>query len=169
MKSHSNERRLLWLACGVVCGLGLAYFWPHEPAFASATDRDQKFAICTVDVGPGLPDAVFVLDFSNGKLQGAMLNSQSGQFTNAWFANVAEDFKVSAKGGAKYAIIPGHGYLNVNSAGGGTTTATGLIYVAELTTGTCGCYQFQYRNQVTAGTPLRLEPVNSFPFREALR
>jgi hypothetical protein len=169
MKSHANEQRLLWLVCGAIGGLCLAYFWPHEQVQASATDREAKFAICTVDVGPGLPDAVFVMDFSTGRLQGGMLNSQSGVFTNFWYANVVEDFKVTGKGAAKFAMIPGSGFLNQNAqqAGGGGTMATGVIYIAELSTGKVGCYQFHYRNQVAAGAPIQLEPVNYFLFRES--
>ena len=104
MKSRANDRQLLWLVFGVIGGLCLAYVWPHEHVLASATDRDAKFAICTVDVGPGSPDAVFVLDFTTGRLQGAMLSPQSQSFTNFWFANVAQDFKVGKNG--KYTMMP---------------------------------------------------------------
>ena len=168
MKSQAKERRLLWLVCGAIFGLGVAHFWPYEPAFASATDRDAKFAICTVEVGPGLPDAVFVLDFSTNRLQGAMLNAQSGQFSNYWFADLAEDFKTKSKGGgAKYAIIPGNGFLNAPAqAGAGGTSAIGLIYVAELSTGQVGAYRFQYHNRMDAAEPSPLVPVASFQFRQ---
>lgn len=167
MKSTANERRLLWLVCGVICGVGLAYFWPHEHALANATDRDAKFAICTVAVGPGLPDAVFVLDFSTNKLIGGMLNSQSGTFTNAWYADVAQDFKPAAKGAAKYTMIPGSGFLNANAQpGGGGTMATGVLYIGELSTGRVGCYAFHYRNQMAASEPTPLEQISYFQFRQ---
>jgi hypothetical protein len=168
MKSQAKEHRLVWLLFGVVGGLCLAYFWPHEPAFAMATDRDAKFALCTVEVGPGSPDAVFVLDFTTGRLSGAMLNSQTGTFTNFWYANVAEDFKIGRGGNGKYTIIPGSGFLNAQNAAGGQAIATGILYVAELTSGNVGCYRFQYRNQQQATPPMELEPVSYFPFREAL-
>lgn len=170
MKSQKNERRLLWLLCGVICGLGLAYVWPHEPAYAVATDRDAKFAICTVEVGPGLPEAVFVLDFSTGRMHGGMLNSQSGMFSNFWFADVQADFKVQGKGGAKFTMIPGQGYLTASTStpGGGGTTATGVLYIGELTTGKVGCYKFHYVNNTAGGgEPMQLEPVNYFVFRDA--
>ena len=112
-----------------------------------------------------------MLDFSTGRLQGAMLNAQSGEFTNFWFANLAEDFKTKGKGGAKYAIIPGNGFLTANNqgggGGGGGTQATGLLYVAELNSGLVGCYRLQYRTQMAASEPMPLQPVNSFSFREA--
>ncbi len=169
MKSQAKDGRLVWLLFGVIFGLCLAYFWPHEPAYAMATDRDARFAICTVEVGPGSPDAVFVLDFLTARLTGGMLNAQAGGFTNFWFANVAEDFKIGGKGDkAKYTIIPGSGFLNVGAqgGGGGATVATGLIYVAELSSGKVGCYRFQYRNQTQMTEPIKLEAVDYFMFRE---
>lgn len=167
MKLTINESRMAWLLLGAVFGVCVAYYWPHEPAYASATDRDQKYAICTVEVGPGSPDAVFILDFSTARLTGGMLNVQAGGFTNFWFANVAEDFKIPGKGDkGKYTIIPGSGFLNIGNQGGGATVATGLIYVAELTSGKVGVYRFQYRTQATPGEPQRLEPVDYFVFRE---
>ncbi len=169
MRIQSNENRLLWLVCGVVGGLCLAYFWPYEQAYAVSTDRDAKFAICTVEVGPGLPEAVFVLDFSTGRLNGAMLNSQAGIFTNFWYANVAQDFKLLGKGGGKYTLIPGTGFVTPNAQGGngGMVAGLGLIYVGELTTGVVGCYRFYYRNQVGQSPPIELETVSYFNFREA--
>ena len=167
MNAPANERKLFWLLSGVIGGLCLAYFWPHEPAYAMATDRDARFAICTVPVSPASPDAVFVLDFLTGRLTGALLNMQSATFTNFWFANVAEDFKIPGKGDkSKFTIIPGNGFLNAAAGGGGETPSLGLIYVAEMTSGKVGCYTFHFRNQMQPSEPMRLEPVNYFLFRE---
>ena len=166
MSLRSKERQLVWLLFGAIGGLCLAYFWPHEHVLASATDRDAKFAICTVEVGPGSPDAVFVLDFTTGRLQGGMLNSQAQAFTNFWFANVAQDFKVGKNG--KYTMIPGQGFLNApaGAGGGGAAIATGVIYIAEVTTGMVGCYRFSYVNAPQPLPPTPLQPVDVFPFRE---
>lgn len=165
MKTSSTERQLLWLFCGLVGGLSLAYIWPHEHVFASATDRDAKFAICTVEVAPATPDAVFVVDFSTGKLHGAMLNPQTQTFTNFWYANVAEDFKVPKNG--KFTIIPGTGFLNTPVGGNGQTIATGVLYVGELTSGSVGCYRFGYLNSREPLPPQPLQPVDVFPFRQS--
>lgn len=168
MKSRVNEHRFLWLISGVVGGLCLAYFWPHEEAFAVATDRTDKFAICVVSTAPTQPDAIFVLDFLSGTLQGALLNSTTGTFTNYWYSNVVEDFELKAKGDkSRFTIIPGQGFLNSNAAQGGAggTVASGVIYVGEVTSGKIGCYRFQYRNQIEAMLPVPLEKVAYFNFR----
>jgi hypothetical protein len=165
MKSPAQQRQLLWLTFGVIGGLCLAYVWPHEHVFAGATDRDAKFAICTVEVAPGTPDAVFVLDFSTGRLQGGMLNPQTSTFTNFWYANVSEDFKVAKNG--KFTMIPGSGFLNAPNAGNGQAISTGILYVAELNTGMVGCYRFGYANSREPLPPSPLQPVDVFPFRAA--
>jgi hypothetical protein len=168
MQPRSNERRLVWMGMGLVAGLCLAYFWPHETAQAVATDRDDRFAVCTVDVGFGNPEAVFVLDFLTGRLSGAMLNQQTAQFTNFWFRQIAADFQVQADAAAKakYVIIPGRADL---TSGRGVTTATGVLYIGELTSGKVGVYRFTFRTSKTALPVQTLEPFAYFPFREETR
>ncbi len=169
MQARSNERRLVWMGLGLVAGLCLAYFWPHETVQATATDRDDKFAVCTVETQAsfGQPEAVFVLDFLTGRLTGALLNQQSFAFTNFWFRNVAADFqlKASAAAKAKYCIIPGNAYL---TSAGGATMATGVVYVGEMTSGKVIAYSFAVRNSKTPLPVAPLEPVAFFPFREAV-
>ncbi len=168
MQPQVNERRFLWMAMGMVAGLCLAYFWPHETAQAVATDRDERFAICTVDTQSqiGTPETVFVLDFLTGRLSGALLNQATGTFTNFWFRNIASDFQVQADAAAKakYVIIPGRADL---TSGRGATTASSVLYIGELTSGKIGAYRFQFR---TSKTPLPVQPIEPFayfPFRES--
>ena len=170
MQPHNSERRLVWMGLGLVAGLCVAYFWPHEMAQAVATDRDDKFAVCTVETQTsfGQPEAVFVLDFLTGRLTGAMLSQQSYAFTNFWFRNIAADFQLDAAAAtkAKYAIIPGNAYL---TSGGGATLSTGVLYVAEMTSGKVIAYSFAVRTSKTPLPVQALEPFAFFPFREALK
>jgi len=157
----SVDRRAVWLLTGLLAGLGIASLWPVEQAHAVATDRDQKFAITTVESFPTAPEAVFVLDFLTGRLTGALLNPQSGLFTNFYFRNIAADFN-NAKG--KFAIIPGAGVL---LSGGGATTSSGVLYIAELSSGKVVAYRYPYRNSVEPiDQVFPLEPFASFPFKE---
>ena len=165
MKTVTNDQRMVWLLLGVLTGLGLSTFWPAETVQAVATDRADRFAVTTVDVGPGTPDAVFVLDFLTGRLTGALLNPQSGVFTNFYFRNVAADFIVDPNAKAKYALIPGAGILN---SGGGVTTASGVLYIGELTSGKLMAYRFPYRNsREPINDLLPLEPFAFYSFRDA--
>jgi hypothetical protein len=164
MNPMSADRRMVWLLTGVIAGLGLAALWPAEPVHAIATDRADRFAVCTVEVGPGTPDAVFVLDFLTGRLTGAMLNPTSGIFTNFYFRNVAADFIIDPNAKAKYAMIPGAGFLN---AGGGITTANGVLYIGELSSGKVVAYRFPYRNsRVVIEEIMPLDPFAYYMFRE---
>ena len=98
--SGTNARsRTVWVAMGLIAGLGLAWVWPHEPVAATATDRDARFAMTTIPVKDvtisGFRDnldGVFVLDFLTGRLTGAVLNNKVGRFSHAYFRNVAADF-----------------------------------------------------------------------------
>ena len=172
MQPHkNNERRLVWMGLGLVAGLCIAYCWPHETAQAVATDRDDRFAICTVETQTsfGQPEAVFVLDFLTGRLTGAMLNQQSFAFTNFWFRNIAADFqlKAAAAAKAKYVIIPGNAYIT--NPGGGATLSTGVIYIGEMTSGKVIAYSFAIRNSATPTPVQGLETMAFFPFREAMK
>lgn len=35
VRRNFTEHRIVWLVTGMVFGLALAYYWPHEPAHAS--------------------------------------------------------------------------------------------------------------------------------------
>jgi hypothetical protein len=165
MNTMTTDRRMVWLLLGVLAGVGLSALWPTEQVHAIATDRSDRFAVATVDVGPGTPDAVFVLDFLTGRLTGAQLNPQSGIFTSFYFHNVAADFIVDPNAKAKYAMIPGAGMLNT---GGGVTTASGVLYIGEITSGKLVAYRFPYRNsRVPLNDIMPLEPFAFYSFRDA--
>jgi len=167
MNRQPVDQRFVWLVVGVVAGLCLSYFWPHEPALADATDRNDKLAMTTSqveltnDVG-----AIFVLDFLNGRLTGGVLSNRNGKFSHAYFRNVAADFGVKAGQQASYSIVPGRCSL---PSQGRETMAKAVIYVAELSSGRVIGYGFTYN----VGPPGRkvaaeLIPLDSFQFREAV-
>lgn len=149
---------------GFLAGLGLASFWPAEHVHAVATDRADRFAIATVEVGPASPEAVFVLDFLTGRLTGALLNQQSATFTNFYVRNVAADFGIDQNAKPRYAMIPGQGNL---TSGRGITTATGVLYIGELNSGKVAAYRFPYRiSRTPIPDAIPLDLFAFFPFRD---
>ncbi|MGH7202722.1 MAG: hypothetical protein ACREJB_19100, partial [Planctomycetaceae bacterium] len=95
MEQRVTESRAAWLVVGVAAGLCVSYFWPHEPARAAATDSNDKFALATCNVDlTETTEAIFVLDFVTGRLQGAVMNNRVGKFTNFYFRNIAADFQL---------------------------------------------------------------------------
>ena len=168
MAMATNKQAGLWMMLGLVGGLSLAYLWPHEPVQASASDRSTQFAICTGPAGgvAGLTDqldGVFTLDFLTSDLRGAVLNRQTGKFTCFYRRNLAQDFAINPKSEPKYAIVTGQGQL---SGRGGVTPASGVLYVAELTSGRVMCYAFQWKDSRVPVTS-DFTAIDGFSFRQA--
>ncbi len=164
MLNRVSESRILWLVVGVMIGLGISYFWPHEPALAIASDRNDKFALATVPVSVDL-DMIFVLDFLTGRLHGAALDRQGTGFAARYIRNVAADFNVDPQAEPKYAIVAGRAAF-ANTAG--AQFANGVLYVSELSSGRVVAYKIPYRiTNRPIPIPLQLFPFANFGFREA--
>lgn len=164
MQNREGGTRLLCLAAGVVIGLCISYFWPHEPVAAATSDRDSKFGMMTTQVAAGV-EGVFVLDYLTGRLTGAVMNTSTGKFSHIYLRSVAADFKVDPKETPHYAFVGGRALL---SGRGSVSPAASIIYVAELTTGMVMAYGMDYK--IVRGrvpTPLPFTPLDGFPFREA--
>ena len=160
-----RDHRMVWLAVGVIAGMAIASYWPHEPARAAATDRNTKFALATTPVSIlDTVEGVFVLDFLTGRLTGAVLNAKVGKFGHAYYRNVAADFQVDPKAEPNYAIICGRAQLPRQ---GRLSMATGVVYIAELTSGRVNAYGFAYNESNRAVPPAEMIPLDTFPFREA--
>lgn len=160
MKARWYDGRAAWLVAGVVFGLGLSIYWPHEEAQATAVDRSNKIVLASVNTGDSTSDAVFVLDLVTGRLIGAGYTTQLGGFTQTWARNLAADFKVGDN--AEYVMVPGR--FVIQQQGGGAIPANGGVYVAELNTGVVNMYGFPYQESV----PQPLKPlvlIDQFPFR----
>ncbi len=165
MKNHYGERRFLWLTIGVICGMCLSYFWPHEPALAVATDRDgDRFAITTAGTKAGNAEAVFVLDFLTGRLTGAAINSRSGKFTYAYYRNLAADFNVDPTAKPHYVIVSGTVSLPNQ---GRAQIANSAVYIGEMSSGMVICYAFPFILNNAPVPPQQLMPIDRFQFRQA--
>src|SRR5438128_1307025 len=44
----------LFLAAGLLLGVGIAALWPQRPLTAATSDRNEKFGMCTVVMTDGL-------------------------------------------------------------------------------------------------------------------
>lgn len=171
MHSRIGENRVIWLAGGVLLGLGIAYYWPHEPLRADQGDRNDKFGMLSVAATTaiaGLPgtEAIFILDFVTGRLQGFYLAPNVGQFTQSYYRDVANDLKLDEKGAAQpvYAFVGGQGQV----AGQQGTFGAGLVYVAELTTGSLVAYAFPFTAQNQGVPAQQMIPVSRAQFRQPI-
>ncbi len=174
MSNRLTDNRIAVLAFGLLAGLCLSTFWPHQPLSAGTSDRDKNFGMITVaarDIALGgvsdKQDAVFVLDFVTGRLKGAVLNGRTGTFTNFYFRDVAADFDVDpTKGDPHYAIVAGISQL---PARGRINWANGVLYIGELSSGRIHAYAFPYNATRGKQAPVQMTLVDGFPFRQPMQ
>ncbi len=146
MHTRISDSRGVWLVAGVIIGLGVTWFWPHEAIRADQADRADKFGICSVPCTQAI----------------AGLPSTEAIFTQMFYRDVADDLRLNEKGAAQpvYAFVGGQGQF----AGQGQTWGGSLIYVAEMTTGTLVAYAYPF-SQNNAGVPQQMMPVGKAQFR----
>ncbi|MSR56306.1 MAG: hypothetical protein EXS05_01360 [Planctomycetaceae bacterium] len=171
MRHSLSDIRVSWLVAGLVAGLGIAYFWPHEPAYATNADRDSSFAMVTVSVGTsaaGINDpmeGVFILDFLTGQLKGAVLNRQTGKFASLYYRELAIDFDVDPEAEPHYAMVTGFSQLASRQ---GSTYASGVVYIGELSSGKVLAYAFPWKEAPRpAPQKYQLQIVDGFQWRVA--
>ena len=164
----NEQSRMLWFACGVMGGLLLSYFWPHEMALAE-TDRDSeaKFALVTVSTGPTTGDAYFVLDFLTGRLFGAALNPQVAKFNQFYIRNIMPDFGLTPDVKPRFVVTTGR--LSISARGAvRKQPALNGITVAELNSGRVVTYAFPFSLNPNPEAPETLFIVDGFSFRQAV-
>lgn len=171
MENRSSQCRTVWLVAGLMAGLCISYFWPHEPALAVATDRNDKFAMLTAPISLVSNvvnnEAIFVLDFLTGQLHGRFMNTSRGQFTQQFFRNVGNDFNVDPNNqNVRYSIVVGGGQLSSGTRG--VQPASSLIYIGELNSGKVICYTFPINQRNVRGAQATLLMVDQFQFRDAV-
>ncbi|GAB4151450.1 MAG: hypothetical protein Tsb009_26870 [Planctomycetaceae bacterium] len=164
MVKRFSENRFVWLAVGLIAGLGVSYFWPHEPALATGNDRDAKFGMLTTPMAPNV-EGVFVLDYLTGQMTGAVLNSATGKFNHVYLRNVAVDFNVDPKAQPHYAFVAGQAALPRRV---GVVPGASVIYVGELSSGKVLAYGMNYPRTTRAVPPQKFILFGAFPFREAV-
>ena len=168
MRNIMAANRLTWLAGGLVAGLAIAYFWPHEPTYATTADRDTQFSMVTIPVGASAAgindpmDGVFILDFLTGQLKGAVLSRQAGSFVSFYMRDLAKDFGVNPEANPHYCMVTGYAQMPNQ---GGISMASGVLYIAELSSGKLAAYAFPWKEQGTNGAAIPLMLVDFFPWK----
>lgn len=147
MRATLSNPRVAWLIAALLAVPGAASFWPHEPVYATTADRDDQFLIITVPVGAAAAgindpmDGVFILDFLTGKLNGAVLNRQTGKYAARYQRDLARDFQVDPNAKPHYAIATGYSQMPNQ---GGVPMASGVLHIAELSSGRVVAYAFPW-------------------------
>jgi hypothetical protein len=164
----------VWLVFGLLAGLAVSSFWPHEPLSAATSDREKNFGLMTVAVRDiqlaGVQDkqeGIFVLDYLTGRLQGAILNSRIGKFTHIYYRDLANDFNVDPNAGRpQYAMATGIAQLPTQ---GRVPWANGIVYIGELTSGRIHAYAFPYAQSRVKLPPIPIKKIDEWQFRQPLQ
>lgn len=135
------KARWSWLVLGLVGGVMFTLLWPGKPSLATATDRSENFLMATGYVADaaqdGAHEAVYLLDHQSGLLMAAILNRQTGKFTQMYQRTIANDFGVDAKS-ARYMMVTGQCTIRQ------MPTARTCLYVTELRSGQMIAYTFPW-------------------------
>lgn len=133
----AHERKVWWVAGGILIGMVLGGIWPDARVHAVATDRFENFAICTAAVDTDV-EAVYILDSLTGDLKCMVLSSQSGRFMNFYQRNIIQDLGPAAAKSPQFLLVSG--MIDFRRTGGSVRTASSAIYIAEVNSGTMVAY-----------------------------
>ena len=164
MVERVSRNRTLWLMTGIVVGLCISQFWPHEPVQAGTADRDtNKVIMVTTPAGIGV-EGVFVLNQLTGTLSGAVLNPAAGRFTLTYLRNIAADFPGAAQGTnpARYTMVAGQAPMTNRAK---YTPGLSVIYIAETISGRVNAYSFPYTSSQRVLPTATFQPMASFPLK----
>ena len=107
LRNRLNKLRVLWWGLGVSCGLAMSGFWSTAPLHATATDRQETFAMSTGMLEGGF-EAIYTLDFLTGDLRGAVPAFNNPRAFSALYAhNVMQDLGVDIGKNPKFMIVTG--------------------------------------------------------------
>jgi hypothetical protein len=146
MFSKMPNQSAVWLLTGLLAGVGLVVFLQGQPAQATATDHSDDFAIATGHLSSEI-EAVYLLDFKTGYLQGTVMNRQTGKFQQFYKRELAQDFGLAARQKPKFIMVTG-----AMQSAQSQVPINHVLYVAELNSGKLAAYSMPYRGEVRAGT-----------------
>lgn len=165
-KLSQHWQKIAFFAVGLALGLSTLIVQQPKPLLADVDrDADAKFAVVTVPLGLTNPDAIFVLDFLTGRLQGGIMNPQSGQFTQAYLRNIVGDFGLDPSATPRFVVSSMQ--LNISGTGQMASLATSGLAIAELNSGRVNVYGFRYQPNARGTNINEIILLNGFPFRQA--
>jgi len=140
---------VLGLFVGVVLSAGWFGMGETRPAYATATQGVDNFAIATGFIDEGI-EALYFLDFLTGDLRAAVISRKTGTFTAFFEYNIQRDF--GATKSPKYLMVTG--LVDLPRGRGNSQLGQSLIYIAEATSGQVYAYALPWNSSLhAAGKP----------------
>lgn len=164
----TSKLKWIWISAGLVVGLIVGSMLPHSPLYATATDRQDNFAIATGHLDTE-NEGIFFLDMLTGDLKGAIVSPYTRQIGYLYATNVLKDLEIDASKSPKFLVVTGS--LEVRPQGS-SQFAQCVVYVAEVNSGKMVCYAMPFNKGVlnNAQAPVQLPFLTYFKgaFREAV-
>lgn len=140
-----KHTRYVWPIFGLLIGVVLGGLCPHTPMHATATDRYEKFAVCTGFVDDGV-EAIYFLDFLTGDLKASTLAKQPPYNFNAFFQrNIFKDLQVDPASKPEFLMVSG--LADLRRIGGRQRISRAVVYVTEVRSGRCAAYAIPWDAQ----------------------
>jgi hypothetical protein len=152
-----TANQLLFLAVGLVLGVGGTFLALSSPRMAEArpNDRFEDFVICTgaCAVNPRSPlDGVWLLDYRTGKLMGTVIDRNTGGKIIGWAeVDLTSEFNIPPK-------TPAHFLMTT----GTITAGQAALYIAEVTSGKFGVYTMGPDPATQTGASIRRHDMVMF-------
>lgn len=150
-----DSSRLLWLATGLLLGVGgaLLALRPTSEARA-ANDRHEDYILCTGSVGitPRAPtDGVWLLDYRTGKLMGTVIDRVAGKIVGWADVDLLHEFDLAPRQNVHFLMTTGQIALG-----------QAALYVVEVSSGKMGIYTMAPRPDGLPGVAIKRHDLNFF-------
>jgi len=136
------------LVLGVCLGVVVTVLWQGTgkgvTVHATATQGESNFSIATGFVANGI-EGLYFLDFLTGDLRAMVISRRTGRFDGFFEYNVQNDFGQVKN--PKYLMVTGEIDL---PRGSGRQLASGLVYIAEATTGQVYAYALPFDSSTSS-------------------
>ncbi|HTK76303.1 MAG TPA: hypothetical protein VL371_13655 [Gemmataceae bacterium] len=156
-----SANQLVVLTIGIVVGVvgSMIFGGPANSLQARTNDRFEDYVMCTgaCAVNPrAQSEAVWLLDYKNGRLLGTVIDRSQGRITGWAEADLTGEFDVSGKPNAHFLMTTGV-----------ITAGQAALYVAEISSGKFGVYTLGPDPSTPNGVVIRRHDLSSFRRRTA--
>jgi hypothetical protein len=153
--------RYFSLAIGVVAGMiGMSLYQGSQPTVqARPNDRFEDYVMCTGacavnPLNPRMPvptDAVWLLDYRNGKLMATVIDRNVGKIAGWAELDLTSEFAISPKSNVHFMMTTGN-----------ISTGQAALYVAETSTGKFAVYSLGPDVNAQTGVSIRRHDLTTF-------
>jgi hypothetical protein len=153
--------RYLTLALGaVIGGITTVFYQGWQPAVqARPNDRFEDYVMCTgacavhpiTKQSPTPTDAVWLLDYRNGKLMGTVIDRSAGKIVGWGEVDLTSEFELPPKSNVHFLMTTGN-----------ITAGQAALYVAEVSSGKFGVYSLGPDVNAQNGMSIRRHDLATF-------